>query len=136
MDKESYEIRIRQWAEIIRAANESGLTRNDWCAQNNISLRVFYYWHKRVRNHVLQQQESMSPGVAGSETLPQTTGKSLPVFCEITGPTVPEPVPVTAVSLEKFVPEAMLQLGRYGLFLNSNISESTLSTILSVLRNA
>lgn len=136
MDKTSYTIRIQQWAEIINAANDSGLTRKEWCDQNNISLRIFYYWHKKVRDHIINQQTDQNLPVPVSSGLPLSAQGASPVFCEIKKTSVPDQCTDRSFPAESFIPEAMLKLGQYGLYINSNISEGTLSTILSVLRNA
>lgn len=30
------EVKLAQWAEMVRSRNESGLTVTDWCKQNDI----------------------------------------------------------------------------------------------------
>ena len=42
MDKQSLEIRTRQWYEIVLEANSSPLSKKEWCRQNSISLKSFY----------------------------------------------------------------------------------------------
>lgn len=33
------EVRVRQWAEMIRCRNESGLSVSDWCERNGIKVK-------------------------------------------------------------------------------------------------
>lgn len=43
------EVKLKQWAEMIRCRNESGLTVSDWCRQKGVNLKTYYYRLKRVR---------------------------------------------------------------------------------------
>ena len=46
MDKETKELRLAQWAGIIKEQKQSGLTVKDWCSQNGITKDTYYYWQK------------------------------------------------------------------------------------------
>ena len=37
------------WAERIRAFQESGLSRKDWCQQNEIPQSTLRYWIRKIR---------------------------------------------------------------------------------------
>lgn len=41
--------RIKEWTKLLQEADASGLTRKQWCEQNGIPQRKFYYWQKRIR---------------------------------------------------------------------------------------
>lgn len=43
------EYRLQQWAEMIRACRESGLSNKEFCRQNGISEKTYYYWLRRLR---------------------------------------------------------------------------------------
>ena len=51
------EIRLAQWAEMVRNRNESGLTVTDWCKENGINLKTYYYRLKRIRQAVCNEIE-------------------------------------------------------------------------------
>lgn len=136
MDKSAYQIRLQQWAQLIHEANNSGMAKKDWCAQNGITVRVFYYWHKKVRDYVMEQTPAMT-----GESTSLTAGKAVPadpVFCEIPVPagtqTSSECPP--GIVAQGFSPEAMVQVGRYGIFVGRSISGETLTTILRAISNA
>ena len=44
------ELRLRNWMEIIRECQESGLTNKAFCAQRGISGKTYYYWLRKIRN--------------------------------------------------------------------------------------
>jgi hypothetical protein len=43
------EFRIRQWTQIAQACQSSGMTVVAWCNQNNINIKSYYYWLRRLR---------------------------------------------------------------------------------------
>ena len=51
------EVKVSQWAEMVRQRNESGLTVTDWCKENGINLKTYYYRLKRVRQAVCNEIE-------------------------------------------------------------------------------
>ena len=51
------EVKQAQWAEMVKSRNESGLTVTDWCKQNCINLKTYYYRLKRLRQAVCNEIE-------------------------------------------------------------------------------
>lgn len=51
------EIELRQWAEMVKCRNESGMTVTEWCKENGINLKTYYYRLKRVRQAVCEEIE-------------------------------------------------------------------------------
>lgn len=52
MDKVSEaktEFRIKQWTNIIQSCQTSGMTVVSWCSQNNINIKSYYYWLRKLR---------------------------------------------------------------------------------------
>lgn len=39
---------ITLWKNRIASRESSGLKVSEWCANNNISRHVYYYWHRKV----------------------------------------------------------------------------------------
>jgi len=44
------EFRLKQWSNIIQACQTSGMTVASWCSQNNVNIKSYYYWLRKVRN--------------------------------------------------------------------------------------
>ena len=40
--------KLNLWIERIKACKSSGMTATDWCGQNGISVKSYYYWHNRI----------------------------------------------------------------------------------------
>lgn len=41
-----------EWSERIRQCSESGLTVAEWCRQNNINPKAYYYHLRKIRNEI------------------------------------------------------------------------------------
>jgi hypothetical protein len=44
----THEVRLQQWSKIVHTCRSSGKTIKGWCAENNINLKTYYHWQKRV----------------------------------------------------------------------------------------
>lgn len=137
MDKASYETRIKQWIGIIQEANASGMAKCSWCKQNDISLRQFYYWQKKVRDYAIAQ--TVSASAADHHNKPrlfEEKRNDLPVFCELPVPAgqgQPSASNGQYTADTTFMPELVLQYDRFRLLVDGTVTEKTLSTVLSVL---
>ena len=49
------EIRAVKWAEQVQACQISGMTASQWCRENGISLKTYYYYLHRVREKACEQ---------------------------------------------------------------------------------
>lgn len=99
------EVKLAQWAEMVRSRSESGLTVTDWCKQNGINIKTYYYRLKRVRQAVCNEIEQHD---------------IVPV--ELTAE--------TEITTEKIE----LSIGDVKISLPDNFNESTLKRLLGVLR--
>ncbi len=54
------EVKSAQWADMVRNRNESGLTVTDWCKQNGVNLKTYYYRLKRIRQQYVMKLNSMT----------------------------------------------------------------------------
>ena len=44
------EFRLKQWTKIVQACQTSEITVVSWCAQNNVNVKSYYYWLRRLRS--------------------------------------------------------------------------------------
>ncbi|MBQ9234488.1 MAG: hypothetical protein IJ167_10725 [Lachnospiraceae bacterium] len=75
MNKETMELRLAQWAGIIKEQKQSGLTVKDWCSQNGITKDSYYYWQQKLRKEIyetIKPQESIFAPVPNEVLLEQT----------------------------------------------------------------
>lgn len=76
------QIRMQQWAQIIHAKNESGLTARDYCEQNSLSENAYYYWLRKIRESTIEAAggkfaELAAPAAASLVTASETAGVSI-----------------------------------------------------------
>ncbi|WP_143321927.1 IS66 family insertion sequence element accessory protein TnpB [Clostridium sp. HBUAS56010] len=61
MDKITHEVRLINWTKLIKECLSSGLSKKQWCSQNQIDEKQFYYWQRRVREEIYAEQVSAAP---------------------------------------------------------------------------
>ena len=44
------EYRKQQWTQIIRECQSSGLSKKEYCRQQGISEKTYYYWLRKLRS--------------------------------------------------------------------------------------
>jgi len=49
VQKATAEYRLSQWAQVIKARQESGQTTKDFCQAAGISRYKFFYWQRKLR---------------------------------------------------------------------------------------
>lgn len=116
MDNITHEMRLMQWAPIVRECRSSGMTVKSWCLENNINEKQFYYWQRRVREEVY-------------ETLKKTEIQDQPNFVQLPAPV--DPSRNTSV----FMADMIVHIGNNMLELSNNVSEELLSKVLKVISN-
>ena len=62
MDGKTAEIRYQQWVQAIQSWSNSGLSKREYCRENGIDEKQFYYYQRRVRSLIAEQ--------AGGQLLP------------------------------------------------------------------
>jgi hypothetical protein len=84
------EIRLREWAEQVKACEASGLSISKWCAENGIIKSSFYYRLRRVQEEFLDTLESSKtcnlPALSGISGTQQPSQTEAPVFAPLTMP--------------------------------------------------
>jgi len=48
------ELRLRQWAKIIAECQASTQTVKSWCEDNDIHIKTYYYWLRKIRECALE----------------------------------------------------------------------------------
>ena len=122
MDKTTHEVRLLQWQEIIQAQLASGQNKREWCRENGISEKQFYYWQRRLRKELYASQAGALVSVT------QDSSKSLvevPLFSESANTVA-----------NGFTPEAVIAVGNVTVGVTANISESLLMSIGKMIRHA
>ena len=53
------ELRLREWSEQIERQQSSGMSVEQWCIENRINPKTYYYRLRRVREQCVAAQPSM-----------------------------------------------------------------------------
>ena len=61
------EVQLREWQEQIKAQQSSGLTVQQWCKENGVNIKTYYYHLRKVRNQFIESAPSIVP-----LTIPET----------------------------------------------------------------
>jgi len=102
------QVRLQQWAAIVRERKESGLKVDDYCEAHNISRNAYYYWLRKLREAALESQNSR--------------------FVEL-------PVPAAGHAGEKH-PVLTISLRDAVIHVDETVSRELLAMTVEVLRNA
>jgi transposase-like protein len=57
IQKVNRQVKMAQWANLVRDCRSSGLTVNHWCQENHIKPSTYYYWLKVLRQAALSAHE-------------------------------------------------------------------------------
>ena len=49
------QVQKAEWAERIQRCSESGLTVSEWCRQNSINPKTYYYHLRKIRKEICEQ---------------------------------------------------------------------------------
>ena len=78
MDQRTSEIRLAQWEQIVLEGNQASVSKREWCRQNGISEKSFFYWQRKIRLKALDARNT------GSAIVPvPAADSSKPTFVEL-----------------------------------------------------
>ena len=126
MDQLTHTVRRSNWINIIQQCQDrpAGTTAKQWLAENDISEKSYYYWLRKIRREVCEQ-----------EGLPDATSPSEISFVEIPVRTALDTPPVPTVPAA-MTPVAVLRSGRLTLELSNDVSEPLLRRLLQEVLHA
>lgn len=114
MDKITHEMRLIQWAPIIRECRSSSMTVKSWCIENNVNEKQFYYWQCRVREEVF-------------DSLNKTESQSRSKFVQLPAPDD------SSKKASFFKADMIIHIGNNVLEPSNTVSEELLSNVLKVI---
>ena len=133
MDSKVMELRLKQWIPIFEQQAKSGLNKQEWCRQNQVSRVAFFKWQKVFRTYLLEKNENVFQEQQ-STVLATQTG---PKFIEIT------PVRSSVGSCRNFssegstdfVPTAPISIrfGKFSIDVNDDAKEQLILRVLKAM---
>lgn len=122
MDKTTHEVRLHQWSEVLQAQLASGMSKKEWCRENNVPEKRFYYWQRRVRQELYETEMNRLVPV-GRVNRPALV--ELPVLRETGNP-----------ATSGFSPDAVIAFGNVTVGIKETVSEDLLMNIGKMIRHA
>ena len=112
-------MRRQAWALMLREQSASGLSVREWCRQNHLSVKAFYYRRRQVQTMVLETAEK-------------------PEFAELV---MPEPVSgmtsrIVSNPVSSFVPLLTITAGDMTISVTRDTPRQLIADVLGVIRNA
>lgn len=109
------QIRADRWHMLIQTCQQSGQTVVSWCKENNINIKTYYYWLRKLRQQELCTKE-----------LPVPIPEEKPVvFKQLE---VTSPLPNTQAAVIIRLPQATLEI-------TDGTSQQTIHAALLALQN-
>ena len=137
MDNSTQMIRRQRWLQIINECNNrtSG-TKQEWCKENGVDLRRFYYWQNQLRQIIAQQVNV--PNEATSVTAISHGSAAVHSFADLTPLLDQETSGQTNCFSDpgSVIPEIVIQLNDCRILLSSHVQEQTLTKVIRSIRNA
>jgi len=131
MDQHTTDIRLAQWRQIIMECNRSSITKREWCKQNGVREKSFFYWQRKIRK---MAADSLGASIA---SLPAAMPDNNPgKFVEVPMHTASSGLDGNEAMPSRISPELMVQVNDCRIFVTSSIHESTLKTVMKVIRDA
>lgn len=50
-----HQARLQEWAENLADQKAQGLTNKEWCEQHNVSIHIYNYWKKLLKENYVDQ---------------------------------------------------------------------------------
>ena len=137
MNQKVAAVRAEHWRQTIYEClnRDPKLSKKQWCRENGVYYRSLMYWQRRFQMEALDLMENHDAALPVKQD-----SFSAPAFADM-APQLKalraeqEPVPAPADPLP-LAPELMIQAGSYRIYVNGSIQETTLETVLRVIRDA
>jgi hypothetical protein len=134
MDSNVTEIRMQQWFELIQAWSSSGVSKRQWCAENGVSPRKFYYWQNQIRKKLYGDMASKKETAMTVRelNLPEAVAPELAAssFAEI------PLAPMETRTPDPFRPDVVVKAGGVTIELSDSAARNLLESIGEVIRHA
>ena len=72
------QVRLENWAAEVESCAASGLTVQQWCNENGMSPKTYYYHLRKVRESIIESEPAIVPlnnKVASSEKIEISDGE-------------------------------------------------------------
>jgi putative transposase len=122
MDKITHKMRCEQWSKIVNDCLASGMKKTEWCRQNGISDKAFFYWQRILR------QEAYIEAPAKVKSLPDIAETKVSRVDETAFVELKQPIHSETVN-SVFEPDVIIRAGNLTIEISNHASETLLGRI-------
>lgn len=112
------QLRLQEWAQIISDCQSSDMTVAAWCEINNINIKTYYYWLRKVRNHTLEHTPALTEKLPAPVEDKPVTFKRLEVESPVSG----------------MQPAVIVHLGNATVEISAGTDRQTVEAVLQALK--
>ena len=94
------EVRLKMWAETIQACTSSGLTVAQWCSNNNLNIKTYYYRLRKVRENLCEIKERQN---IVAVNFPEKAKADSKITIKASGMTIELSAEVSAITLQTII---------------------------------
>jgi predicted site-specific integrase-resolvase len=136
MDSKIMELRLKQWMPIFEQQAKSGLSKQEWCRQNQVSRCAFFKWQKEFRTYLLEKNKNMLQEQQSTELATTQTGTKFIEIAPVSS-SVRSSLNVSCNSSTEFVTTAPISIryGKFSIELNNDANELLISKVLKAMAN-
>jgi hypothetical protein len=136
MDQKVTAVRAEQWRQTIYDCinRDTDITKRQWCQENGIRYRSLMYWQHKFRMEALGLTADHEAALPAKQDT-----ASVPAFADMTPHLEALQAEREAAPAEPetaFTPELMIQAGSHRIYVGDSIQETTLETVMRVIRHA
>ena len=106
------QVNIQKWLEAIHRCRDSGLSNQQWCEENGISLKSYYYWLAKIRKLAIENLPHKRNAGSVSTEVPETAVfASIPVISHCSSNPAPVIIRSGSAVIENAVntPDSLIQ---------------------------
>lgn len=133
------DLRVEKWRQIVLEANNSDIPKIQYIREHNLKENSFYYWQRFFRRQTAADGTVLPPARTSEHGISQTAaqGNLASSFIEVTAPSDPsEKACVRMPSSAEPAWKIMLRHGDYSIYVDNDVSEECLETVLRAVSHA
>lgn len=127
------ELRLKRWIPLFEEQARSGLNKQEWCRQNQVSRAAFFKWQRELREYLLEKNGNIVQAQQSKELGAHTVSK----FVELApvSSSVRSDLNVNCSSSRDIAHTAPISIrcGKFSIDLNNDANELLLSKVLKVM---
>lgn len=100
-------MRISAWADMIRERNESGLTISEWCINNGINRKTYYYRQRKVREFICDHNMDNNHNIGSLVPNPVPQHDIVPVSMESVSNNDIQQIKITTANISVELPSTI-----------------------------